>query len=434
MVGPLTDDAPLGPVRDREAFFAAAYQLLAERGSEAVTVGALCQRMHATRGSFYHRFPTLPAFVAAFTERWQQGRMAWAIDCDAVDDPLRRYEKIVNESLEFLFTPGEAAIRAWGSTEPLVGAALAVTHATADAVATRTLEQVVGDPELAALLQICSVCAVIGLSLRAEQAPDPARFLAIAREYARRSVGVETELVEINGRVRFRFLDDVLLPGGLPWTSPDVHVLAWTADEARPPAVVSTGTTRTREDYFRVARELLAERGSDGLTVDALCDRLEVTKGSFRWHFSDMQTFVESLASHWVQCHGTLLAGTVAEPDSALQLATLLQRLLRAPDPAETAFRAWAHAEPTVGEALREIDRRTREAFAATIRAATSDPAADLLADGLLGAAIGLNHLPGVDPDTAARVILVFARTYLRIDARLEVEDDRPRFVVERPG
>lgn len=103
-------------------------------------------------------------------------------------------------------------------------------------------------------------------------------------------------------------------------------------------------------------------------------------------------------------------------------------------EPADNALRAWAHTEPTVHQAVRRIDGRSQEVFAATIREATGDPAADLLADGMLGLAIGLHqNQPGVDPGTAALMVLVFARRYLRVDAELRVANNQPILVVRRP-
>ena len=42
------------------------------------------------------------------------------------------------------------------------------------------------------------------------------------------------------------------------------------------------------EDYYREAFDVLGESGSEGLTISALCERLQVTKGSFYHHFGSM--------------------------------------------------------------------------------------------------------------------------------------------------
>jgi hypothetical protein len=146
-----------------------------------------------------------------------------------------------------------------------------------------------------------------------------------------------------------------------------------------------------------------------------------------------MPAFVAALAAHWAQSHDDRLATAVAEADPLSRLELLLRHMLWAPDPADIAFRAWAHTEPEVGRALRSVDRGRQELFVRTIREATGDPAAAILGDGMLWLAIGLHQTqPGVDPGTAARVVLAFARRYLRIDAELHAEGDQPVFRVNR--
>jgi hypothetical protein len=64
----------------------------------------------------------------------------------------------------------------------------------------------------------------------------------------------------------------------------------------------------------------------------------------------------------------------------------------------------------------------------------TGDPSADLLADGMLGLAIGLHQEQlAVDPTTAACIVLAFARRYLRVEAELGVAEQQPVFMVKRP-
>ncbi|MGQ0624838.1 MAG: TetR/AcrR family transcriptional regulator [Sporichthyaceae bacterium] len=201
------------------------------------------------------------------------------------------------------------------------------------------------------------------------------------------------------------------------------------------PEATPSGSTRSRHDYFLAAYELLAQSGSDGVTVDALCRRLGVTKGSFRWHFEGMPAFTDALADHWAQHHEERLAAVTIEPDPVKRLGSLLSTLLCEPDPADAALRAWAHSEPAFRDGLRRIDGQRQQAFATSILEATGDAAADLLGDAMLGLAIGLHqNPPGFDPETATRLVLAFARRYLRVDAEVQVTDNQPVIVIRRPG
>ena len=60
-----------GKSLDREAYFGAAYEILGEIGSDGITINALSERLGVTKGSFYHHFASLPAFVQALADWWE---------------------------------------------------------------------------------------------------------------------------------------------------------------------------------------------------------------------------------------------------------------------------------------------------------------------------------------------------------------------------
>jgi AcrR family transcriptional regulator len=61
---------------DRHAYFNAAFKILGEGGSEALTVDALCARLGATKGSFYHHFAGTADFVNALMRCWVESASA----------------------------------------------------------------------------------------------------------------------------------------------------------------------------------------------------------------------------------------------------------------------------------------------------------------------------------------------------------------------
>ena len=63
----------------------------------------------------------------------------------------------------------------------------------------------------------------------------------------------------------------------------------------------------TQDDYFREALAVLDEFGSDALTIAVLCDRLDVTKGSFYHHFGGMPGFITQLLEYWEREHSVRL-------------------------------------------------------------------------------------------------------------------------------
>ena len=50
-----------------------------------------------------------------------------------------------------------------------------------------------------------------------------------------------------------------------------------------------SGRRLSADDWIQAGFALLAEGGPNALRLDRLCERLEVTKGSFYWHFADMR-------------------------------------------------------------------------------------------------------------------------------------------------
>jgi len=55
----------------------------------------------------------------------------------------------------------------------------------------------------------------------------------------------------------------------------------------------------SRADWVQGAYEALGDRGLSAITVDALAQRLGVTKGSFYWHFRDSEDLLGAVVGHW---------------------------------------------------------------------------------------------------------------------------------------
>lgn len=54
-----------------------------------------------------------------------------------------------------------------------------------------------------------------------------------------------------------------------------------------------------KPDWVTAALKLLGEKGIDAVTIDALCSRLDLTKGSFYWHFKGRQDLLSAMADSW---------------------------------------------------------------------------------------------------------------------------------------
>jgi AcrR family transcriptional regulator len=107
----------------QDQYFGAALEHLAEHGPEGLTIGALCKALGVTSGSFYHYFRGWGGFVDALLAHWETERTdRVALTAAAQVEPVQRLLVLRREAVG-LPHRAEAAIRAWGRSEPRVRAA-----------------------------------------------------------------------------------------------------------------------------------------------------------------------------------------------------------------------------------------------------------------------------------------------------------------------
>ncbi len=112
--------------------------------------------------------------------------------------------------------------------------------------------------------------------------------------------------------------------------------------------------------WVREGLTVLAELGPDGLTIDELCRRLHLTKGSFYHHYANRSVYIRALLEFWER-EMTLRVIEVSQ-----QEGTPLQRLRRLTqlsttfehERVETIIRAWASQDETVRASQERVDRR----------------------------------------------------------------------------
>jgi AcrR family transcriptional regulator len=117
-----------------------------------------------------------------------------------------------------------------------------------------------------------------------------------------------------------------------------------------------------REDWLERGLNLLAEAGSEALTIDSLCQRFGVTKGSFYHHFKNRQAFLEALFQFWEENYTSKYIAYSLEGESPLeQLERLQAMVLQNFGTAEIAIRAWAQSDPLARTYQERVDRRRLE-------------------------------------------------------------------------
>lgn len=170
---------------------------------------------------------------------------------------------------------------------------------------------------------------------------------------------------------------------------------------------MADGTARSRlsdQDWVRAGFEVITDDGLGALTVDRLCKRVGATKGSFYWHFTDMNGYRAALIDAWAtlrdEDRGQFEAlGDQAPRDHLVAMMTALVSprhwML------ERAMREWARSEPTVAAAVRAADRRVLTAVQrAFLDAGFGTEDADVRAGATFAAGLGFLHLAGSQPDS----------------------------------
>lgn len=130
------------------------------------------------------------------------------------------------------------------------------------------------------------------------------------------------------------------------------------------PETVEDGVRRVRltpEDWLEAARQTLIRSGVNSVKVDGLARDLNVTRGSFYWHFGDRADLLDRLLTSWV-AHNTGPFVRVLEADPGEPVVQLLRYCevwldgsLFDPD-FDAAVRDWARGSEAVALVVRRAD------------------------------------------------------------------------------
>jgi AcrR family transcriptional regulator len=134
------------------------------------------------------------------------------------------------------------------------------------------------------------------------------------------------------------------------------------ASAAAPESPASSGgkgPSLNRTQYFELGLELLAEGGAKAVTIEALCTRLRVTKGSFYHHFAGVRDFVSQLLAYWEDRYGQRLAREALAACGPAELIPLLKHgaSREVHHEAESAIRALAQSDPEAAAVQRRVDQ-----------------------------------------------------------------------------
>ena len=120
------------------------------------------------------------------------------------------------------------------------------------------------------------------------------------------------------------------------------------------------------DDWIGAALEIMATEGIGGVKIQRLCDQLGVTKGSFYWHFKDLDAFLDAIAERWRDGEGSFRSrlDTAVRSNPKRGLADAVSAFLdRRLGRLERAMRDWSRTDERARAAIKSADKRTFDAL-----------------------------------------------------------------------
>ena len=128
-------------------------------------------------------------------------------------------------------------------------------------------------------------------------------------------------------------------------------------------------TNLTKEHYFEAALDVVASQGVEAVTIATLCDRLNVTIGSFYHHFKSSKAFLQAFFGWWEAEHGYHLVDQARSESDPIARLALLKKLAGAlPHGAEAAIRSWSRSQPDAAAAQGRVDAARIDVVHDTLR------------------------------------------------------------------
>jgi AcrR family transcriptional regulator len=114
----------------------------------------------------------------------------------------------------------------------------------------------------------------------------------------------------------------------------------------------------SKSDWLDHGLKILATSGANALKAEPLCRSLQVSRGSFYWHFNDIAAFRAELLARWrVRATEDIIEDVDQKYDPGERLTQLMIKAMRHEDRLERAIRSWAAQNANVAEAVAEIDK-----------------------------------------------------------------------------
>jgi AcrR family transcriptional regulator len=125
------------------------------------------------------------------------------------------------------------------------------------------------------------------------------------------------------------------------------------------------------DDWIKAGLKALAAEGFTTLKADALAKTLGVSRGSFYWHFADVDAFHVAVLAGWQAVAAAGVIRAVDDLDAGEdRLMSLLRRAFTGNASLEMGVRAWAASNGTARAVVDNVDRQRLGYIEALLRTA----------------------------------------------------------------
>ena len=115
----------------------------------------------------------------------------------------------------------------------------------------------------------------------------------------------------------------------------------------------------TKPAWIRQGLRTLANDGPSGLKVGPMSARLQVSRGSFYWHFRDIADFRSQLLQSWREISTEqVIEDLAARQGESGRLKRLMRRALNGGRRLDRAVRSWAAQDEEVAAVVVAVDAR----------------------------------------------------------------------------
>ena len=134
----------------------------------------------------------------------------------------------------------------------------------------------------------------------------------------------------------------------------------------------------TKDDWLRAAMDMLRTRGIGGVRVLPLAENMRVSRGSFYWHFENLQDLQDSMLDWWDRemTDSVIQVSNEDRSSPRTRLMAVAEDVVRfRRNRYDTAIRSWAEGEKRAAKFLNRVVRKRLDYVTSLFRELGFSPA-----------------------------------------------------------